>query len=92
MNAVAVRIPAALHPFTGGESELTVEAESVGGALSAVGRRHEALLPRILTRGGRLRPYVNVFLDDQDIRRLQGLETPLAAQQTLIVVPSVAGG
>ncbi len=92
MNAVSVRIPAALHPFTGGERELTVEAASVGEALFAVGRRHEALLPRILTRGGRLRPYVNVFLDDQDIRSLDGLDTPLAGHRTLIVMPSVAGG
>lgn len=92
MHPVAVRIPAALHPLTGGETEFTVEADSVGAALAAAGRRHEALLPRILTRGGRLRPYVNVFLDDQDIRLLQGLETPLAGHRTLIVVPSVAGG
>lgn len=87
-----VHIPSALRGFTDGHAELSVQGASVRDALLDAGRRHELLLARILTRGGELRPYVNIFLDDQDIRALDGLETPTRGHRELIVVPSVAGG
>lgn len=92
MTEVAIELPAALQELAAGQQRLVVRAERVRDALAAAGERHQLLLPRILTRGGELRPYVNLFLDDEDIRALEGLETPLAGRRTLAVVPSVAGG
>jgi len=92
MSQVTVHIPSALRGFADGSSELAVEASSVREALDRIGERHELLLARILTRGGDLRPYVNIFLDERDIRSLDGLDTPTAGARELMVVPSVAGG
>jgi molybdopterin converting factor small subunit len=92
MNPIRVQIPSALRCYTGGAREVPVEAGSVREALHRVGERHSLLLPRILTRGGDLRPYVNIFLDDRDIRSLDGLDTPTQGCREMIVVPSVAGG
>lgn len=92
MTQVTVHIPSALRGFADGASELTVEAASVREALQCLGERHQLLLARILTRGGDLRPYVNIFLDERDIRMLDGLDTPTVGARELMVVPSVAGG
>ncbi|WP_440995807.1 MoaD/ThiS family protein [Arhodomonas sp. SL1] len=92
MNRITVHIPSPLRDFTGGDAELVVEADCVRDALERIGERHALLLPRILTRGGDLRPYVNLFLDEDDIRSLNGLETPVTGARELLVVPSVAGG
>lgn len=92
MAQVTVHIPTALRGFTEGSSELSVEATSVREALDGIGRNHRLLLTRILTRGGDLRPYVNIFLDERDIRSLDGLDTPIGNARELVVVPSVAGG
>lgn len=92
MAAVRVHIPSALRGFADGAPAVSVEAGSVREALDRLGADHELLVTRILTRGGELRPYVNLFLDDQDIRTLGGLDTPVNGARDLIVVPSVAGG
>lgn len=92
MTAIRVHIPSALRGFTGGAPEVPVEAGSVREVLDRLGERHTLLIPRILTRGGDLRPYVNIFLDDQDIRSLNGLDTLTHGYREVIVVPSVAGG
>jgi len=92
MTQVTVHIPAALRGFADGASELPVEAGSVREALQRVGERHQLLVARILTRGGALRPYVNIFLDERDIRGLDGLDTAIDGARELLVVPSVAGG
>lgn len=92
MTEVTIHIPSALRGFTDGAAELAVEASSVREALELIGERHRLLLPRILTRGGELRPYVNIFLDERDIRSLNGLDTRTNGARELMVVPSVAGG
>jgi hypothetical protein len=92
MATVTIRIPAALRELAGGAEELDVRADSVRDALERLGEEHRLLVQRILTRAGELRPYVNLFLDDSDVRLLQGLDTPVQPRQTLIVMPSVAGG
>jgi adenylyltransferase/sulfurtransferase len=69
-----------------------VEAASVAEALDELGRRYPQARLRILTRGGQLRPHVNLFVRERDIRSVDGLATRLEDGDSLLVVPSVAGG
>jgi molybdopterin converting factor small subunit len=78
--SVSVRIPTQLRTLTAGKGEVEVEGSTVGAALKA------------LDAGGNLRRFVNVFLADEDVRFLDGLETPVSAGQTVSIVPAVAGG
>ena len=90
--SVTVRIPAQLRTLTGGESEVTVEGATVGEALHSLDAAHPGFAERLFDDAGALRRFVNVFLADEDVRFTGGLETPVAAGQTLSIVPAVAGG
>ena len=90
--SVTVRIPAQLRTLTGGESEVTVEGATVGEVLKALDSAHPGFGDRLFDDAGALRRFVNVFLDDEDVRFLDGLATPVAAGQSLSIVPAVAGG
>jgi molybdopterin synthase sulfur carrier subunit len=90
--SVTIRIPTQLRTFTGGSGEVEVEASSVGDALKALDAAHAGLAERLFDDSGALRRFVNVFLADEDVRFLDGLDTPVAAGQTLSIVPAVAGG
>lgn len=92
MPRIQVELPTALRSLAEQRATLGSEGDSVGEALEHLGQRHPHLLPRILTRGGQLRPHVNLFVNETDIRHRQGLDTPLAEGDVLLVVPSVAGG
>jgi adenylyltransferase/sulfurtransferase len=87
-----LRIPAPLRPYTGGQGEFTVQAETVSAALDEVVRRHPALRQHLFSEDGELRAFVNLFLNNEDIRHLQGVQTPLAENDKLILIPSIAGG
>lgn len=89
---VTLLIPAALRMHCGGADRLAVAAATVDEALAAAGRGHPALLQYILTRDGKLRPFVKVFVRRRDVRDLDGLATPLADGDTVMIVPAVAGG
>jgi len=90
--SVTVRIPAQLRTLTGGASEVTVEGSTVGEALKALDAAHAGFAERLFDDAGALRRFVNVFLADEDVRFLGGLDTPVADGQTLSIVPAVAGG
>jgi len=90
--SVTVRVPTQLRPLTGGAGEIAVEATTVGEALKALDAAHPGLAERLFDETGQLRRFVNVFVADEDVRFLDGLETPLAAGQTVSIVPAVAGG
>ncbi len=92
MSSITIRIPTPLRPLTGGESQPRVEGSTVREALTALESRHEGIRGRVLTPEGELRGFVNVFVGETDIRRLQGLDTALAEGSTLSVLPAVAGG
>lgn len=92
MNSVRIEIPPVLQPFAGNTAQLAVEARSVREALDRAGAGREPLRTRLLTPEGELRPYVNVFLGERNIRRLQGLDTPLNDGDVLVILPAVAGG
>ena len=89
---VTVRIPTALRAYASQEARTQVEAKTVGDALGALVGRHPALRPHLYEEDGRLRSFVNVYLGERDVRELQGQATPVGAGDTLILVPSVAGG
>jgi molybdopterin/thiamine biosynthesis adenylyltransferase/rhodanese-related sulfurtransferase/molybdopterin converting factor small subunit len=92
MSRVRVRIPMPLRSITGGTDEVQLDAGTVGDALHALGARHDGLLARVLSPDGELRPFVNVFVGERNIRALDGLATPLADGDVLAIVPAVAGG
>ena len=87
-----VRIPAALRDYTSGQSSLEVDAETVAEALDRVSNAHPRLRRHIYTEQGDLRSYVNVFVEENEIRTLNGLDTRLRDGETLMIVPSIAGG
>ena len=90
--SVAVRIPTQLRSLTGGVGELSVEGSTVGEILKALDAEHPGFGDRLFDEAGKLRRFVNVFVADEDVRFLQGIETPVAAGQTVSIVPAVAGG
>lgn len=90
--SIAVRVPAQLRTLTGGASEVSVEGGTVGDALRALDAAHTGFAERLFDDGGALRRFVNVFLADEDVRFLDGLDTPVTDGQTLSIVPAVAGG
>ncbi len=87
-----LRIPSPLRPYADGQSEITVEAATVGEALSILTNRYANLRPHLYSQDGQLRPFVNLFINDEDVRQLQGLNTPIKATDRLILIPSIAGG
>ena len=87
-----VRIPAQLRTLTGGAGELVIDGTTVGEVLKGLDAAHAGFAERIFDDEGGLRRFVNVFLDDEDVRFLDGLGTPITPGQTLSIVPAVAGG
>jgi molybdopterin synthase sulfur carrier subunit len=90
--AIAVRIPTQLRPLAGGASELKVDGTTVGEVLKALDAAHPGFADRLFDETGGLRRFVNVFLAEEDVRVLDGLNTPVADGQELSIVPAVAGG
>jgi len=89
--AVSVKIPSQLREATDGESTAEVEGATVGEVLDALYDRYEELRSRIAEDGG-LRRFVNVYVGGEDIRFLDGLETPVADGDEVTILPAVAGG
>jgi sulfur-carrier protein len=90
--SLTIRIPTQLRTLTGGAGEVEVEGATVGEALKALDAAHPGMADRLFDDSGALRRFVNVFLADEDVRFLDGLDTPVGDGQTLSVVPAVAGG
>jgi MoaD family protein len=90
--SVRVRLPAALRAFAGGRDEARGEGRTVGEVLRALGREHPGLDARLVDEAGRPRRYVSVFLNDEDVRHLAGLDTPVHDGDELTIVPAIAGG
>ncbi len=89
---VRIQIPAALRRFTDQQREIELEAATVGEALQALAARYPALSSHLFTPDGSLRAFVNVYVEDTNIRQLEGLDTPVKEGTRLILVPSIAGG
>jgi molybdopterin converting factor small subunit len=87
-----VRIPTQLRELSGGQSEVTVDGGTVAEVLEALNGAHPGFRERLYDDGGKLRRFVNVFVADEDVRFLDGLDTKVTDGQTVSIVPAVAGG
>jgi adenylyltransferase/sulfurtransferase len=87
-----VLIPSQLRPDAGGAAQLVLPGATVGEVLSALARRHPALGRKVFDDQGGVRRHVAVFLGDEDIRALEGLETRCGERAELLLVPALAGG
>ena len=90
--AVTVKIPPQLRAATGGQGSESVDGATVGEVLGALYERHGELRERVADEQGELRRFVNVYLDGEDVRFLDGLQTPVPAGAELQILPAVAGG
>jgi molybdopterin converting factor small subunit len=89
--AVKVEIPSPLREQAGGQTDVSVSGATVQAVLDDLVRQYPALGPKLFD-GGRLRPYINLFVNDEDIRYLDDLQTAVADGQVLAIIPAVAGG
>ncbi len=87
-----LRLPTPLRPYADGQSEISLDAATVGDALDELVQLYPSLKKHLFTDDGKLRPYVNLFLGEEDVRHLQGEETPLKPDDRLMIIPSIAGG
>ncbi|HKP90223.1 MAG TPA: ubiquitin-like small modifier protein 1 [Thermoleophilaceae bacterium] len=87
-----VKIPPVLRSSTGGEKEVAADGENVGEVLRALAGQHPDTERQLFAEDGQLNRYVNVYLNDEDVRVLQGLDTPVGASDTLVILPAMAGG
>ena len=87
-----IRIPTPLRPYTAGQAEVPVAGPTVGDILSRLTTQYPNLKQHLYTEAGELRAFVNVFVNDEDVRHLQGAETPVKEQDRLMIIPSIAGG
>jgi sulfur-carrier protein len=87
-----IRIPPVLRPSVGGEKELTADGGSVGEILRLVADTHPDTQSQLFAPDGGLNRYVNVYLNDEDVRVLDGLDTAVGEQDTLVILPAMAGG
>ena len=90
--SVRVRVPTQLRSVAGGASEVMVEGSTVGEILGALETAHPGFHGRLFDDGGQLRRFVNVFVADEDVRFLDGLDTPVDDGKTVSIIPAVAGG
>ena len=90
--AVTVRIPTTLRPMAGGASTVQVEGATLGEVIANLDTAHPGFKDRLLDESGAMRKFVNLFVADDDVRYLQGLDTPVPAGETVSIIPAVAGG
>ena len=90
--AVTILIPTPLRPFVGGRDALELEGTSVGELLERLTGEHATLRPHLFADDGRLRNFVNVYVNDRDIRQLAQRDTPVKPGDTVSIIPSIAGG
>ena len=87
-----IKIPPVLRPSTGGEREVSADGADVGEVLRALATQHPATQSQLFGEDGALNRYVNVYLNDEDVRVLDGLATAVKAEDTLVILPAMAGG
>jgi adenylyltransferase/sulfurtransferase len=87
-----LKIPTPLRPYADGESTLTLSGTNVAEVLEAAVESYPELKKHLYNDDGQLRPFVNVFLGEENIDQLDGLKTALEESDTLLIIPSIAGG
>jgi sulfur-carrier protein len=87
-----IKIPPVLRGSVGGEKEVEASGGNVGEVLRALASQHPATESQLFSEDGELNRYVNVYLNDEDVRVLQGLETGVSDSGTIVILPAMAGG
>lgn len=87
-----VKVPPVLRPQTGGEAEVQAAGGTVGEALRSLVDRHPETSRQLFSAEGELNRYVNVYLNDEDVRVLDGLDTAASDSDTIVILPAMAGG
>ena len=90
--SVTVRIPTTLRPLSGGASTVQVEGATLVEVITNLEAAHPGFNDRLLDEAGALRKFVNLFVADDDVRYLAGLQTAVPAGETVSIIPAVAGG
>jgi molybdopterin synthase sulfur carrier subunit len=87
-----IRIPPVLRASVGGEREINADGANVGEILNAIASAHPDTQSQLFGADGQLNRYVNVYLNDEDVRVLDGLDTTVSGSDTLVILPAMAGG
>ena len=90
--AVTVRIPTTMRPISGGASTVQVEGSTLRDVLVALNASHNGFSERLFDDAGELHKFVNIFVSDDDVRYMNGLDTPVKDGDTVSIIPAVAGG
>lgn len=90
--SLTVSVPTPLRRYTDGQGSIEVSGDSVASALQSLLQKYPELKQQLYTEDGRLRSFVNVYLNDDDIRYLQRTDTAVRPGDTISIVPSIAGG
>ena len=90
--SIVVRVPTPLRRLTNGQDKIEVDGASLNGVINAMNEQYPGIRDRICDDQGQLRNFVNVYVNGEDVRFLQGLETPTSTGDEISVVPAVAGG
>jgi molybdopterin synthase sulfur carrier subunit len=87
-----VLVPTPLRRLTGGQAKLTVAGDNVGSLLRAVDAEYPGIAEKVFDGEGNVKRFINIFLNDDEIRTLQGLDTPVGENDRVSIVPAMAGG
>ena len=87
-----VKIPPVLRSSTGGAKEVDADGQTVGDVLRSLAEQHPATRSQLFAEDGELNRYVNVYVNDEDVRVLDGLDTEIGVGDTLVILPAMAGG
>jgi sulfur-carrier protein len=87
-----IKVPPVLRPSVGREKEVSASGDTVGAVLSDLAQQHPATQEQLFGPDGQLNRYVNVYLNDEDVRVLDGLDTDVGDSDTLVILPAMAGG
>lgn len=90
--SVNVRIPTILRNLTDGAAEVTAEGATLGEVVDKLDAAHPGMRARLLDEQGKVRRFVNIYVGDEDVRFLQGLDTPTSEEAQVSIIPAVAGG
>ena len=90
--SIAVKVPTILRTYTGGQADVTVEGATLSEALADLDRQYPGISARVLDDDGKLRRFVNVYVNDDDVRFLEDLQTPTPDGASISIIPAVAGG
>jgi molybdopterin converting factor small subunit len=87
-----LKIPTPLRAYTSGHAEVSVSGGTVASALDSLIQQYPSIKPHLFNEAGSLRPFVNLFVGQNSIKDLQGLETTVGENDRLLLIPSIAGG